>query len=298
VSDLADLRPEQRELLDGWLGPYRVLADHSWPQQTTRVLELDSPRAGHVIAKASTAAMSDHHLVRETLAFQEFGPRLGAGFSTLLHADAAAHLLVLRHLPGRLAEGSDWELAPEVHRAAGELLGHLHRAAPPQPSAEYQVTIRDKCLLLLDRGRELLSATTWSTAREHLARFRPGTVELVPTHGDFQPRNWLVDPDDRDSSGTPRTRLIDLGRAERRPWYSDLVRLHHQSFVDHPELRLAVFAGLGRAEDPPDDELGGWHLEHLLQSVGTVVWATDIGDRDFARRGEQMLERTLREWSG
>ena len=298
----ADLPAEANALLDRRLGPYELLADLSWPGQSTVVLELRSARAGHVIAKVSTGTAFDHHIARAVRAHEELDGRLGAGFPELLHADVHAGVMVTRYLPGRLAEGSPWELDAGVLRAAGALVARVHSALPPQRSTEHQRQVRDRCAELVERARALLRDELWRASADRLATVEPGATELVWTHGDVQPRNWLVDPDRREATGTPRTLLIDFGRADRRPWYSDLVRLHHQVFAVHPDRAHAFLDGMGRAPVAPGaapvsiDEIDGWHLEHLLQSLGTVVWASDMGLADFAEHGRSMLERTLREW--
>jgi Ser/Thr protein kinase RdoA (MazF antagonist) len=296
------LPPAVQARLDSWLGSHELLADMSWPGQQTAVLELRSARAGRVVAKVSTGAAFDHHIARAVHAHEELDALLGEGFAELLHADVPAGVMVTRYLCGRLAEGSPWELDPAVFRGAGALVARVHSALPPQRSTEYQRQVRDRCVDLVRRARGLLRDELWQASADRLATVEPGATELVWTHGDVQPRNWLVDPDRREATGTPRTLLIDFGRADRRPWYSDLVRLHHQVFATRPDLRDAFLDGMGRTapcagEAPVSaDELDGWYLEHLLQSLGTVVWATDMGLADFAQHGRSMLDRTLREW--
>ncbi|HZX05471.1 phosphotransferase family protein, partial [Kribbella sp.] len=48
--------------------------------------------------------------------------------------------------------------------------------------------------------------------RTTIARWPTPPAVLVPTHGDWQPRNWLID------GGT--VRVIDFGRAALRPAYT------------------------------------------------------------------------------
>ena len=71
----------------------------------------------------------------------------------------------------------------------------------------------------------------------------------------------------------------------------DLVRLSHQQFVQRPELAEAFHAGLGRTLGPADEDL--WRLENLNQSIGTVVWAHQMGDTAFEQAGRDMVERVL-----
>jgi hypothetical protein len=104
-------------------------------------------------------------------------------------------------------------------------------------------------------------------------------VRLVFTHGDYQPRNWLLHAGE--------VRIIDHGRAHFRSGGSDLVRLRHQQFIGHPELQGAFERGYGRDPDPLME------LEELEQAAGTIAWAHGIGDAGFEEQGRVMLRRIL-----
>lgn len=88
---------------------------------------------------------------------------------------------------------------------------------------------------------------------------------------------------------------IDLGRAELRPWYTDLVRLEHRYFAPDPELRGAFLRGYVPHSSARLDDAGapGRRLDDLMQSLGTIVWAHDVGDPDFEEEWRTMLTRTL-----
>jgi hypothetical protein len=60
-------------------------------------------------------------------------------------------------------------------------------------------------------------------------------TQVVPTHGDWQPRNWLID------EGV--VRVIDFGRADLRPAAEDFVRLARQDYWR--DLRPEARAGAG-----------------------------------------------------
>jgi Ser/Thr protein kinase RdoA (MazF antagonist) len=104
---------------------------------------------------------------------------------------------------------------------------------------------------------------------------------LVPTHGDWQPRNWLWD------DGV--VRVIDLGRADLRPAASDLVRLAAQQWRGRPELEEAFLEGYGG--DPR--EPGAWHRLRVAEAVGTAVWAHGVGDEAFEQQGHRMIADVL-----
>lgn len=70
---------------------------------------------------------------------------------------------------------------------------------------------------------------------------------LVPTHGDWHPRNWLVD------DGTVRV----------------------------TDLEVAFLDGYGR--DPR--EPAPWRRTLVGEAVGTSVWAYGVGDHEFEAVG-------------
>lgn len=293
------LRPAQVDLVRRWFPDHRVVADHTWPGQTSVVLELLTEDGDHVIVKASTGAAFDHHLDRELRAHRLVGRDLGTGFPVLIAADDDERILVTRHLPGHIAQGTDWEWHPGVHRAAGELLTRFQQAGPSTRAAQLGDELRERGTAGLDGARDLITPVAWSAAAALLEQTVSITAALVPTHGDFQPRNWLVDPDRPDDDGTPAVALIDFGRFDLRPWYSDLVRLHHRVTPTRPDLRDALLDGMGRDTGTPvgPEDLDGWRLENLVQAISTIVWATAMGFDDFADHGRDMLVRTLDEWT-
>jgi len=108
-------------------------------------------------------------------------------------------------------------------------------------------------------------------------------VQLVTTHGDYQPRNWLHDQG--------QIKVIDFGRAADRPWLHDLVRLTNQQFLGQPGLGEAFYSGFGRRVQASEADM--WQLENLNQALGTVVWAHRIGDSAFEQSGVETMERIL-----
>ena len=115
-----------------------------------------------------------------------------------------------------------------------------------------------------------------------LGEYEPRPVVAVPTHGDWHPRNWLVE--------TPlgRVRVIDFGRFQWRPAQTDLVRCWSQEWRDRPDLEAAHMAGYGT--DPRDVT---WRIECLRQAIGTAAWARQMGDEPFEHQGLEMIVRVL-----
>ena len=248
----------------------------SWGVQDIRVLRVRSPE-GPVVVKASPTL---HHIQREIRAYRDMTEPLGTRSPRLLYGNGRVGLIVATWLPGHLVEGGAHEYSPETFRQAGELLALLHR--PVQETRSYDPAAVHKIGDFLDRADRLAPQTHLEAARHLLRTHRPAPRMLYATHGDYQPRNWVED------QGV--VRVIDFGRAGYRPWVTDLVRLEHAYFTDHPELRSAF---LGAYRRDPEDEPGSWLLDNLLQSLGTIVWAHDVGDAPFEQSGREMLARVV-----
>jgi hypothetical protein len=268
---------EQNRLLVSWLGSYAVIRDYSWPLQDTTVLHVATPSGAGYIVKASTTS---HHIRREIAAHGAGFDGLDGRVPALQHASAQAGILVTEFLPGTLVEGTPAEDDPETYRQAGVLLRSLHR--PAGASSHYASALAKKTRAWMHGAHSLLPEAKLNKLAQALDGLNPGTVELVTTHGDYQPRNWLQD--------TGQVKIIDFGRADTRPWVHDLVRLSHRQFLGRPDLADAFHHGLGR-HVPADTDM--WRLENLNQAIGTVVWAHQVGDAAFEQSGRDMVERVL-----
>ncbi|WP_138445463.1 aminoglycoside phosphotransferase family protein [Sinomonas susongensis] len=270
------LSPQQLRLLDDWLGEWHVEEDMSWELQDIRVLRVGTPR-GPAVVKASRTS---HHIQREIRAHQRMTAPLGARSPRLLHGDGRAGLVVSTWLPGRLVQGGPYEHSPATFAQAGQLLALLHR--PVQETRSYDSAAVHKIGDFLERARGLAPAAHLTAVRGIVDAHRPSARWLYATHGDYQPRNWV---EDRGTVG-----VIDFGRAGYRPWVTDFVRLEHAYFTDHPELRTAFLTAYGR---DPAEEMDSWRLDNILQALGTLVWAHDVGDAPFEESGRKMLTRVV-----
>ncbi|MCU1517090.1 MAG: hypothetical protein JWQ75_1811 [Pseudarthrobacter sp.] len=270
----------QARLLAIWLGSYTVAHDYSWPLQDTTVLHVATAQNEEFIVKASTTS---HHIRREITAHAGGFAGLAGRVPALRHASPEAGILMTEFLPGTLVEGTPAEDDPETYRQAGAVLKSLHRPAGSSP--HYAKALTAKTRAWLDRAHGLLPDAQLDRIVRDLDALDPRVVQLVATHGDYQPRNWLQDGG--------QIKVIDFGRAEPRPWLHDLVRLSHQQFLNKPDLAEAFYQGLGRTVEPADADL--WRLENLNQAVGTVVWAHQMGDAAFEQAGRKMVERVLSE---
>ena len=272
------LTSRQRELLAGWLPGHEVVADLGWGLVGTTVLRLRH-RGQSYVAKAGDDA--DHHLTRELRAHREWlRPWTDVGRApTLVHADGDAKLLVTRWLPGVLVEGSAAEGDPDAYRQAGQLLAAFHGQLAVVDDG-FEVRARDKALDWLGKEHRIAPGVE-QRLRAEVTSWPTPPATLVPTHGDWQPRNWLV------HEGV--VSVIDLGRADLRPALTDLSRLAVQQFRDDPTLEQAFLEGYGAEPREPD----AWHRAQVREAIATAVWAHLVGDETFEAQGHQMIAEAL-----
>lgn len=264
--------------MDDWLPEPRLRADMSWPHQGTRVLDVECG-LGRVVVKA--AGPADHHIARELSAYRGFTDCLArtGNAPELLYSDRDANVLVLRYLPGSLVQGQPDEFSAAIHRNAGVLLRTFHsQAARPDPG--WDAAAVAKSLAWLAKPHQI-ETHLCSMLRAILTGHRPQPTVVVPTHGDWHPRNWLTD--------CGAVRVIDFGRFAWRPAATDLCRLAAQQWRDRPALETAFFAGYGR--DPR--EAAEWRMLALHEAIGTAVWAHQVGDAAFEQQGHRMIRAAL-----
>lgn len=275
VSDeLSRLGPEQRELVSRWLPGAAVVADLSWGLVDTTVLELVSDRE-RLIVKAGGAA--DGHIARELRAHREWlGPWVSAGRAPeLLFGDEGAKVLVTRYLPGSLVEGTGAQDDPNTYRQAGSLLASFHGQLSlfdEEWNEAFRTRVERHLGLPHRIEREIVSRV-----HAEVSSWPGGGARVVPTHGDCQPRNWLID------DGV--VGVIDLGRADLRPPGEDFVRLARQDFARDPALEAAFVEGYGSDPREPQE----WRRALVDEAVGTAVGAFGVGAEEFERFGHRLL---------
>ncbi|HEY2792022.1 MAG TPA: phosphotransferase [Micromonosporaceae bacterium] len=272
------LSPSQRSLLERWLPGATVVRDHSWGLVATTVLEV-SRDGSRFIVKAGGA--DDHHIERELHAHRHWlEPWTRIGRAPLLeYGDGDAKLIVTRYLPGRLVLDSDHASDPAVYRQAGELLALFHGQTEIADD-DYEANENRKSFAWLD-GPHRIAPETEHRLRSEIAAWPTPATTLVPTHGDWQPRNWLIHDG--------MVSVIDLGRAAMRPALTDFARLAAQQFRGHRELEAAFLDGYG--VDPR--EPAAWHRESVRQAIGTAAWAHRVGADDFEAQGHRMIVEAL-----
>jgi hypothetical protein len=276
------LTTAQRALVGAWLPGAEVVADLSWNQVVTIVLQV---RHGDRTLIVKAAGDADHHVGRE-LDAHEGGyvaswAREGHA-TTLRFADRDARVLVLDWLPGELAYRTPAGLDPQVHRRAGALLRRFHAQAS-RPSEGTDAAATRRAIAWLDSSHAIASEVE-TRVRAALSALAPIEVDLVPTHGDWQPRNWLADSDE--------VRIIDFGRFAFRPAATDFARLAAQEWREDPACETAFLEGYGREPRHPSH----WILMRMREAIGTACWAHQVGDTEFEAQGHRMIAEVLAEF--
>ncbi|MFT3970486.1 MAG: phosphotransferase [Micropruina sp.] len=268
----------QSAFVERTLGRLQLMDDLSWGLVDTKVLHLQAAGEDFVL---KAAGPGNHHIGREIDAYAKYTASLAlherAG--ELVAADRASNALIVTYQPGALVEGTTAELDPDVHRQAGVALRVLHQQHARFDAAHERLTT-ERATAWLDREHRIAPSIE-ARARRILTAYRPSPVVVVPTHGDWQPRNWLID--------AGLLRVIDFGRFDFRPASTDLCRLAVQQWKLSPALEDAFLAGYG--DDPRDDQL--WRIELLREAIGTAVWAFLVGDTAFEAQGHRMLTEAL-----
>jgi hypothetical protein len=278
VASLARLSPRQQALLEQWLPGAAVVRDHGWGLAETTVLEVAQAESRFIV---KAGGGHDHHIEREIRAHLSWllpwTSRCRA--PALEHSDVQAKLLVTRYLPGELVLGTEYAAAPATYRQAGELLALLHDQAAVTDD-DYERRQNEKSLAWLS-GPHRIAPSTVARLRAEITGWPTPPATLVPTHGDWQPRNWLVD------DGV--VSIIDFGRADLRPAMTDFARLAAQDFRRDPDLEAAFLDGYG--SDPRERE--AWHRTRVREAIGTAAWARQVGDGPFEAQGHRMIAEAL-----
>lgn len=279
TSDLPGLDGVQHELVTSWFGAVTLVADHSRGPGDAAVLRLRAEDGTDVALKASGPA--DHHLDREIVAHRTLLAPLvpGGRVPRLLHADRERHLLATAWLPGDLVEGGAAEREPDTYRQAGELLACLH-ALGTRVDGDWEAAQDARAMRWLDSPHRIDVATTEQLRAVVAAHAHP-PVRVVPTHGDFHPRSWVVE------DGV--VRVIDFGRAGWRAPCTDFARLHRQQLAGREDLASAFAAGYGG--DPRTGDV--WRRTLVRVAIGTAVWAYQVGDAAFEAHGHRLIRAAL-----
>ena len=268
----------QAEFVESRLPGLRFLNDLSWDLVDTGVLEVAHGQRRYIIKAAGS---SNHHIGREIDAHEsstQVWAREGRA-PRLVHADRFLNILITEYLEGFLVEGSAAEYDMGTYLQAGHLL-HTFHSQTVRTDSQYETAATAKAMAWLETPHRI-EAPAVEKARAILSAYRPEPVTVVATHGDWQPRNWLM-------NGT-ELKVIDFGRFAFRPAISDFCRLAVQQWRSRPELEAAFFEGYGT--DPRESTR--WHITILREAVSTAAWAFQVGDPEFEEQGHRMLSDAL-----
>lgn len=278
LSTHAGLSAEQSRLLQLWLPDARIRHDHGWDLGIRCVLEVSQLGRRFIVKAGSTG---DHHMDREITAHEPWlAPWTSRHRSPeLVHADRPARLLVTTFLPGHLVLDTAAQDDPDVFRQAGELLRLLHsQLSVTDADAEARENARSLAWLDSNHG---ITPQVEAQLRAEIQSWPTPPAVLVPTHGDWQPRNWLIH--------AGQVAVIDFGRAALRPPMTDLSRLAAQDFARDRGLETAFLQGYGA--DPREPE--AWHRTRVREAIGTAVWAHQVGEAEFEAQGHAMIAAAM-----
>lgn len=262
-------------------GTCTVVADLSWPYEGSEVYRIrDEQGIDHIVKRLANAIFYD----RETAGYA-WAAVLGDRAPRLEAADSDLRVVVTTFLPGVLLK--DIYLGPtrsaQVYRQVGELLRNLHDSAAPSESS----SMTDQLVAQTDTHIARAGAELDETQRDHVHRAAQQLTTLatsmpaVPTHGDFWPRNLLIDPD------TDRVAVIDFERAALAPAIRDFVRLETGVFERSPAAREAFYAGYGRVLEPA--ETSGLRAWAVLDAVSALAWALTNDDAHLLEHARKVL---------
>ncbi|MGP4043194.1 phosphotransferase [Streptomyces sp. 2A115] len=258
-------------------------SDASWARRESRVWRATGARGGAWYVKRH---QNEKFHQREVHACRHWVFALGPRAPRLIAADGAHRTVVLTELPGRPLNGRALpaELEREVHRQVGELTARYHHAADPSPAPPPGP---DKVHRHLQAAGPLLAPGDEDVVLDLAAVHRTlPAVRWVPTLGDLQPRNVLLD----DTGSAPWVGLIDFERSELGPAVRDFVRLA-DAWLGRPDLVEAFFTGYGRPLT--GDERQRLRCEAALDAVNGVQYGHTHGDPELVERGRRTL-RALR----
>ncbi|MFF3140918.1 aminoglycoside phosphotransferase family protein [Streptomyces sp. NPDC057927] len=270
------------------LGPLKAVQDTSHPRENSQVWMVTGRTGDHYVKVAPKPVL----YIRETRAYREAVPHLGHGNAPALK-DSSADLLalILTAVDGEPLKGEESPARRRAgHRQAGQFLRRFHEALPghqAQDEAAHAVGSAQSGLYKhIAETSDHLSTAEADTLRR-LVSALPGLGPLPAgwRHGDFWERNLLWN-----GRGCA---LIDFERSEPGPLVSDFVNLATSLWLDHPELRTALFEGYGRSlSDAEECALVAFAAANVARAL---AYGPRYGDALVTARGRATVKRLMQE---
>ncbi|MFF7899640.1 phosphotransferase [Streptomyces sp. NPDC088817] len=196
ASAHSGLPPEEaRRLAEQAVGRVATWTDTSWARKNSRVWRALGAEGGTWYLKIH---QNDRFHGREVEAYRTWVPHLGAAAPTLVAADSTLRAAIVTAVPGRPLH--DLEHPPGEQRRLfhqiGALAAAIHRSSPAPVTTTEGVAALAKVERHLQAARPYLTPGDEEFIRSIAARAEEvPLLDCVPTHGDFQLRNLLLDQD-------------------------------------------------------------------------------------------------------
>ena len=274
----AEVREAVAQAVDGEVA---VLTEHAYPGAAPTVWEI----ADRTDQRFFVKRLGAKGFQREVHAYQYWTDRLEESVPRLLISDEEHRTVVVTAVPGSPASHQrlDREDEAELYRQSGELLARLHSAVT-QPPTDATAAARDwpaRAERALHEATPFVPAAQLTVLRRALASVPPA-LPHVAAHGDYQPRNWMWEPNRR------RLYVIDFERATTEPAVQhDLVRMEYRILTGRTDLREAFYAGYGR--DLTADEQRACRPFAALDAIRALVWGHAHHEPETIGYGKRMV---------
>lgn len=259
------------------VGPCEVVADRSWVELALSVvLEVVTADGTPLIVKSHNDVFRNQ---LEVAAYRQWVPAIADRAPTLVAADEAGRVLVLTKLD---AAAPALELPPSVYADAGAVLRRFHSSGQELVDPGWAAQRLANLHSWIERVPPGLIANDdieWVERQAAVLLDLP-PPPLVPCHGDFQPRNWLVADDGR-------VFVFDFEKARHDWWIHDIQRMWWKEWRGHPERRDSFLAGYG--SELNETEQAGFRANSARGHLVQIAWATEHGDHEFADAGRAYL---------
>ncbi len=232
------------------------------------------------------------HFGRALMAHERWFPELKHIDSLALpHAvavDYDLHLIVVKEIEGQIVDNVSPHDQLIAMRLAGRILRAVHDVDDRLNQGDSEAAHRAMAVKYTGilPGEVSAEEEAWiRSIASDTSIFRH--ARAVPTHGDFSPRNWIL----QSAECGPVLGVIDWERARHHAWIHDIVRMMHDYWAREPAGRDAFFAGYGRTPSDAEERQILW--SSALMAGASVAWARTFGDRHYEQLNRDLLARLM-----